>query len=555
MLPLRVRLGQLLSTPGFVRQVFAVCVVLATFALIAAGHISVSIRIGDDGGSGDRVALDAAGDVTDGAGLRAGDSVPGGRGTGRTTTAGTRPSAGSPRSAVTGPVATRSGSASTALGPIGIGPATGDADPCAGATLTATDNGVTEDAITVALLTVNLANLDALGFGLATGNIDNAKILNAWANHLNANGGIACREVRFIEHETDLDVDRQIADCKALTQDIKVHAVLSPAGLVAGAQCITKDNHTPLVAALAAPDYWNEEGSPYLWDVLMSQDRILANHVEWLVDSGTIVPDEDLVGVVYAAEPYSGPSVENTMIPAFERLGVPVRPAELAYDAEQAAAQMAGVVVDFQTSGVTHVVFPVNFIYKTQFMQQAEQQQYFPEYSDDEATVGCQNVLTGTYPERSWDRAWCVSTGLLNGAPNGLRPGELQDYLATDPFAQLADQVYLATNPEGYDNGGQSDEDDTLVQQGGTYLYGSLILLWAQGADRVGPDLTRAAWGEAMFSTGVFDATVAPNPYTYGPGKYSGPDHIQIVQWHAEAGDGYESRLWRKLTDYFPAYH
>jgi hypothetical protein len=186
-------------------------------------------------------------------------------------------------------------------------------------------------------------------------------------------------------------------------------------------------------------------------------------------------------------------------------------------------------------------------------MQQAESQNYFPVYSEDDATVGCQDFLTGTYPERSWDETLCVGAGLLNGAPNGLRPDDLQAYLASNAFAQKADRIYLATNPEGYDNGGEAEEEDTLAQQGVNYHLGQLFMLWAQAANRVGPDLTREAWGAAMEQTGSFHESVSPTPYTYAAGKWSGPDHIEIVQWHAAAEDGYEERLYHRVTDRIPA--
>jgi hypothetical protein len=325
--------------------------------------------------------------------------------------------------------------------------------------------------------------------------------------------------------------------------------VISPGGLVGGAPCITKDNKTPLVAALAAPEYWSREGAPYLWDVLMSQERVQLNHVQWMHDNGHINPTDHHVGVVYANEPYGGPSVEGSMIPHLKTLGYEVRVGKLPYDTEQAAAQMAQTVLDFQQAGVNHVMMPVNIVYKTQFMQQAESQNYFPVYSEDDATVGCQDFLTGTYPEASWDETLCVGAGLLNGGPNGLRPADLQAYFESNPFAQRADAVYLATNPEGYDNGGEANEEDTLAQQGTNYHLGQLFMLWAQAANRVGPELTRPAWGAAMEATGAFDQTVSPTPYSFGKGKWSGPDHLEVVQWHAEAGDGYEERLYRRVTD------
>lgn len=551
MLPLRVRLAQMLETasqdPGVLRRLVVLATVIAIIAgVLASGGFTLNLEVGDrDGGtSGADTTLSAGSTLVSGA--DDGDPITAGSAaTGASRAAGASTSA-------AGSTGARSASArSTAPGPgATASPAAAVAAPtCEGATLEATDNGVTKDNITISLLQTDLAALNAAGFGLASGTADLVKIATAWANALNAGGGVACRKVTIHNDKTDLSVDAQLASCKKLTQDDKVFTVISPGGLVAGAPCITKDNKTPLVAALAAPEYWDREGAPYLWDVLMSQERVLLNHVQWLHDSGSINPKDTHVGVVFANEPYGGPSVEGAMIPHLKSLGYKVRVGKLPYDPEQAAAQMAQVVLDFQQSGVNHVMMPVNIIYKTQFMQQAESQNYFPVYSEDDATVGCQDALTGTYPAKSWDETLCVGAGLLHGAPNGLRPAELQAYFKANPFAQLADKVYLTTYKEGYDNGGESNAEDTLTQQGANYLIGSLVSMWAQAANRVGPDLTRAAWGAAMETTGSFDQTVSPTPFSYGKGKWSGPDHIEIVQWHAEASDGYGERLYHRVSD------
>jgi len=67
-----------------------------------------------------------------------------------------------------------------------------DVDVCADAELEATETGVTEDAITV----VALADVNSpLAEGLFQGAWDGAE---AWAEHVNAEGGIACREVDLI---------------------------------------------------------------------------------------------------------------------------------------------------------------------------------------------------------------------------------------------------------------------------------------------------------------------------------------------------------------------
>ena len=562
MLPLRVRLAQMLETaskdPGVIRRLIGLAAVIVIVGgVVASGGMTLNLRIGGssglttaiagDGGfttvvgdDGELIQVPVTGATSSAAG-GAGATTPAGAARATGTAAAASAAGGGPSPSATNPGATASADAG--------------GDRCAGATLGAVDNGVTDTTVTVALLQVELAALDALGFGLSTGDIDYPKILAAWEQALNDGGGVACRQVRIIHEVTDLTLDGQLASCKRLTQDLKVAAVLAPGGLVGGAPCITKDNQTPLVTALAAPEYWAREGAPYLWDVLMSQERVQLNHVQWLHDTGEITPSDTHVGVVYANEPYGGPSVEGAMIPKLRELGYSVRVGKLPYDTEQAAAQMAQVVLDFQTSGVNHVMMPVNIIYKTQFMQQAESQGYFPVYSEDDATVGCQDFLTGTYPERSWDGTLCVGSGLLNGAPNGLRLEELQAYYAQHPFAQKADALYLAAVVVALGVGGEAEEEDALAQQYTNYHLGALVSLWAQAANRVGPDLTRAAWGAAMMQTGEFHENVSPVPYTYAEGKTSGPDHIEIVQWHAAAGDGYDERTYRRVSDRIKSPH
>jgi hypothetical protein len=83
------------------------------------------------------------------------------------------------------------------------GEATDDAaegeDPCEGVTLEATDTGVTEDTITVLVM----ADVGSeLAPGLFQGSIDGAK---AWAEHVNATGGLACRQVELIEWDSALN--------------------------------------------------------------------------------------------------------------------------------------------------------------------------------------------------------------------------------------------------------------------------------------------------------------------------------------------------------------
>ncbi len=77
--------------------------------------------------------------------------------------------------------------------------ATTDPSFCAEQTLEATEIGVSETKITILVM----ADVGfALAPGLFQGSIDGTK---AWANYVNANGGLACRQIEVIEHDSALN--------------------------------------------------------------------------------------------------------------------------------------------------------------------------------------------------------------------------------------------------------------------------------------------------------------------------------------------------------------
>jgi ABC-type branched-subunit amino acid transport system substrate-binding protein len=72
------------------------------------------------------------------------------------------------------------------------------ADPCADVTLEATEIGVSEDTIKV----IVMADVDSpLAQGLFQGSVDG---MEAWADRVNAEGGLACREVEVEFHDSKL---------------------------------------------------------------------------------------------------------------------------------------------------------------------------------------------------------------------------------------------------------------------------------------------------------------------------------------------------------------
>ena len=561
MLPWRVTIQRLSeafrSDPAFRNRVLGFIVVMTLLMGAFVKGVDVSVRIGDQAAStvaagqtyvaeDGTITTDPSLAVTDESGAPVLSSSPAPTlGGGAPSTSGA--SAG--RTTVGGAAV-----AGTAVAPAPVVPS------CDGLELKATDQGVTEDTIKIGFLIPNLNELQAAGFNVGLAG-DWDKILPTWVDELNHLGGIACRKVTYVKEVFDvLQVDDMIAKCKAMTEDHKVFTVLTPGGYDSIAQlCIAKDHKTPFINPEPEPEGWYRDAAPYLWNLLMTKDRMHRNHVRWLMQSKELIPgDPDAlanpatrVGIVYHGIPNVAPPVEDTLIPELENAGVkPVKVVSLSSDSQQALAQINQVVLQFQQARVEYVLMPMNLIYKTQFLQAAEKQSYFPKYTDSDHYFGCFDFTTATYPEKGFDKTKCISSLEING----MRPEDGRAFVDAHPFAQYADAVYKRVNPEGYDNGGESDQKTTDTQRGLFIGMGSQVYLWKQAADRVDPTtITRLAWGQSMGQTGAFDKIPTPHPLTFGPEKWDGPDYISTAQWHAEAGDGYEAKKFRRTGEPFKA--
>lgn len=421
--------------------------------------------------------------------------------------------------------------------------------------LTASDRGVTPTTVKLGFLIANTNNLSGAGFNVGLAG-DQTKIINAWANEYNAHGGIDGRKiVTDIASFDVLDVNDMESKCKQLTVDDKVFAVITSGGYDSVAQlCIAQENKTPFISTDPEPAEWYRQSAPYLWTTFMNKDRVHRNHARWLKESGYVRSGptpctdpqqancKDKIGLMYHDIPNVAPPVEHSLIPELKRQGIaPAVVSKLVTDSNQALSEINSVVLQFRQAGVTFVVFPVNLIYKTQFMQVAEKQGYFPRYTDSDSYFGCEDFVTATYPPRSFDHTKC-----LTSTASGIRP----DQFKGTPFSQFADRVYRDSYPQGYATEG-SDPMKQQTQQALNYALGSEIVLWAQASQRVGPKLTRPAWGTAMGQTGEFTDQVVFGDQYFAPGHEDGADKLAVVQYHAEASNGFAAGKYHLLPPGF----
>ena len=189
------------------------------------------------------------------------------------------------------------------------------------------------------------------------------------------------------------------------------------------------------------------------------------------------------------------------------------------------------------TKGINFVIFDMNLIFKTQFMQDAQSQNWYPHYTDTDEYFGCEDFVTTTYPAKEFNGTQCLGTTLAGINPNNL---------PSNSFSKFADQVYLATYPQGYASNGSS-QSSQQAQQLLNYELGSEILLWANAAQRVGDNLTRSAWGAQMGQTGAWTQQIGYCSATFGPRKWDGSDGLSVDQYEQAAGNGYAADKFHQL--------
>lgn len=541
--------------------------------VVAVGGIQITIgRVGERAGGEATLSADGT--------YLPGQSAPIGSGTGATRAT---PGAGgtavsnassSPSGARPGgsgaPAAPRSGPVAAAPGPDGAPPpgAAPDAPPAGPVTLTASDRGVSEDTI-------------RLGFVMMAGSSQDddydpeggtpgryTKIARTWANEINANGGVHGRQIEIVADSASIGsggTDDMIRSCKHLVKDEKVFAVVASLGFEADApqMCVAKENETPLITVDPLPAGRYPEAQPYLWCLCMNRDRVFAHWAAWLVDSGYVDPLTSVVGLIYEGLPYNAPSVENTLIPALEANGIkPVETVRLAADFEQGAAQLNNAVLQFRRANVTTVLPVMNLIYMANFMQAAEGQAYYPQYSATDLLFGTSDFAPNwitPWPGDSFNLARAITWTNSGMGPSG-QMGVFGDFWGAD-FATYADGVYQRWNEcaEGiYACDQPEDPADAALTFGAdlqrtqNYLVGSKLLLFAEAATRAGPDLTRARWAEAMGSVTTWDKSAAAPLFTFGPNKWDGADLMAEVQWFRDAENGYDARRWHQVSGHVP---
>lgn len=443
------------------------------------------------------------------------------------------------------PGATEGGAA---VGPTGAGGGSGGLAPASGpvrggAALTASDRGVTPDAITVAFLLVDLGGVSQAGFSVPGFDPKLQKgYAMAFVDRVNAGGGVLGRKIdpRFFSYDPTNPSSGQAA-CRAATQDTAIFAAVDIGSALdfPGQLCFTEQNRTPLITfgGFGTTQEMYAKSSDRLITVLPSGVRSLANTAQELVRQGLLKGKR--IGIVDRDFPGTLQTVTDGMVATLDRLGYEVTyRSDLSSDNGVAASQIPVAVQQMRSNGVDAVILLMDFITATAFVQNADRSGYTPNYFVSDFGAMTNDISLSAMPGSF--RAVGITT---------MRTGEWRANLP-EPEIDAACQAIYATST------GQAAERYNS-NSGGVLQACGMVDLFIRAAVGAGPELTRNRWTSSMQRVG---AIAYPNfgGVSFAARKFDGADAIRAIEFKASCAPpsgGSEGPCWMPRGSFRPPHY
>lgn len=288
-----------------------------------------------------------------------------------------------------------------AAGPVAAAP--GGRAAAAGDPLTASDQGVTPTTIKIGAVLLDLSALTPLGLGLKNFDLDTQRrTFDTYFKRVNDAGGVNGRTIQPVYATYDplssSGANSGPAICVRMAKDEQVFA-LTGFTYTAGS-CAAVQYRIPVATLQAELESVFRESNNYMITQQPSLQRIARNWSAFLLASG--LSKGKKVGLVNTkdggVEELPGDVVEATLA----QRGQPITlRSQFTADQGSAASQIPVEVQKMKSAGVEQVMLCTNFLLAITFMQQAEQQNYFPTYLTSDIGALATDGLIRRGPSRS----------------------------------------------------------------------------------------------------------------------------------------------------------
>ena len=418
--------------------------------------------------------------------------------------------------------AAASGGTSAAGGAIGGGGVAGSAGGGAGSVtgLTATDRGVSATTIKLGFLLLDIGTVGRLGVTVAINPAQQQAAFQSYVDDINSRGGINGRKIQPYYRAYDVtDRDDQIAACRELTQDRQVFAVLGGFNIVDPNLCVVEENKTPLISnANNNPDWVFARAGGRLITLYPRSGRMMAATVAEMERVGLA---SKRIGIMSDGLNDPGGQVAMQLQRLLEQRGHKVvYRGQLSDDISTASSQVPVEENRMQTAGGTGaevVVFlSSNAVYGTQFVNQANSQNYHPAYLNTDWASNNGDTTNSNMPE-SYDGSLAFT---FNRGYSGKKPSPVV------PEATRCRDIYNQRS-------GRTLAEPGNAEYGLTVGYCDVVRLFETMATSAGPDLTRARLIAGLDKVGLF-ASAAFGPGALSSTKFDLSDVERTERWGSD---------------------
>jgi ABC-type branched-subunit amino acid transport system substrate-binding protein len=398
-----------------------------------------------------------------------------------------------------------------------------------GQPLTATDRGVTADAVKVGFTVLDVGGAGRVGIDIGISAEQQQAAWQAYVDDINARGGLNGRKIVPAYASYDpLSEDSGRRACLSLTQDAKVFAVVGGFNFPSSVSCVTRENKTALISGYASTsDELFAQADGRFITLYPAASRMMAMTVDALARAGRL--KGRTIGILNQQANDPGAKTSARLEATLKARGFDVkRRADLSADPGTSSSQVPVTVNQFRSEGINTVFVLSGPSTSTQFVQQAESQGYRPAYHTTDWASMSNDVSVQNMPA-AFDGT--IGTTSYLGYANKMPP-----FPETKPAARCR-EIYNARS-------GRKLAKISTAEYAITMQSCDSILVFERAAKAAGANLTRASVAQAVQKLGALPLAIY-GPGAYRPGKLDYAETIRLQVWRSSCS------CWQRQTDFF----
>ena len=383
--------------------------------------------------------------------------------------------------------------------------------------------GVTDDEITVSMLSVDLGMLADQGLAPDIGNP--AKVAQAVVDDINAKGGVAGRKLVLKSHVLDANsalINPQLgqSDCIAATEQDKPAAVIVSAALPSSlVRCVSVTHPVLSMTMNQWDDTLYKDGEGRIFSCCagtsIRMNRVYKAWPGLMVDAGALKKG-DRVGIISqqpgGVSTDNRDAIENALLPSLEKVGAKVvGAAELPCpESSQTCAQHQAAIQKLKDAKAKVVFLTASNLAAATTVQAAKDLDYHPTWVTigDNTTNTVANFFEPVKGE--WDGAYGVAASFTDAS---------DDSAACNRIADKAGVTF----PKGSDG----------------YFFTALTCLQvkvlAEALGTIDGSLTQAKLIAALEKVDPVPTTAGPEG-TFGPEKHDASNNVYLARYSAASG-------------------